>query len=337
MKTYSKTLLALAAVGAFSANASIINVNFPGTPTESITFEELVLISDYGAFGDFTATSYFVDSDDDGTIEAGELVVDAGIQRVFFGYDDPTSGNQLFDLSGNYLELNYFVYGNSTQVSPTQVVSGFSGGLFNIFTVDGMGTSGDQSDDVRTELAASFLLNNFVVSPPSLTGIPQFEFGGVAIEAGDDVLTDQWGVGFDDLINGGNAPTFAAQIDFDSESDAFVDPTTDLTFANTDADAFLRSVLNSSSSVDGTCTFGGCNPFIAATNNPNNPVGSDDFWDLFKADILQGTPSLVGHDVFSRTVTLASDDVVINANAPGTMGVLGAGLLALAGLRRRKS
>ena len=44
----------------------------------------------------------------------------------------------MFDLSGNYLELNYFVYGNSTQVTYSARIRIFRG-LFNIFTVDGMG------------------------------------------------------------------------------------------------------------------------------------------------------------------------------------------------------
>ena len=88
---------------------------------------------------------------------------------------------------------------------------------------------------------------------------------------------------------------------------------------------------------DQDCVFGACSEFIVNSNNASNVTrGSDYLWDDFRRNVLDPLTARTDN-VATRAVALASDDIVINANAPATMGVLGAGLLALAGLRRRKS
>ena len=137
MKTYSKTLLALAAVGAFSANASIIQIDFgTGDSNDNVSFIDLNA-------GDFNAKSYIVDTDMQDGFNTGDLIVDSGyklfvdiLQHLtiiignFFGFGGSRSVNTIYGL-----ELNYLVWGQAI-VDSGFVLPNFTDGIFNVFLTE---------------------------------------------------------------------------------------------------------------------------------------------------------------------------------------------------------
>ena len=171
MKTYSKTLLALAAVGAFSANASIIQIDFgTGDSNDNVSFIDLNA-------GPINAKSYIVDTDMQDGFNTGDLIVDSGYKLFVGNFTTPdnTIGN-FFTLGGapdsvntSYaLELNYLVWGQAI-VDSGFVLPNFTDGIFNVFLTE--------QDGKRIGLAASFDLQSYQIDVSTSTS-PQIRFNG---------------------------------------------------------------------------------------------------------------------------------------------------------------
>ncbi len=352
MKTYSKTLLALAAVGAFSANASIIQIDFgSGDSNDNVSFTDL----DANAIN---AKSYIVDTDNQAGYNTGDLIVDSGYQLFVGGFTTPdnisgnffTSGGAPGSVNTTYgLELNYLVWGQAI-VDSGFVLPNFTDGIFNVFLTEQNGT--------RTGLAASFDLQSYQIEAPSTSTSPQIRFNGNLIEASgttdaensDGYVTnsgvtnnnqgsfsDMYGTTFAEILQNNGLVSFSASLDFVGGSEIALLSDFDTTSETVQdlVDDVNRYEGNGSDDQD--CVFGACSEFIVNSSNAGNDTrGSDYLWDDFRRNILDPLTAR-SDNVATRAVALASDDIVINANAPATMGVLGAGLLALAGLRRRKS
>ena len=349
MKTYSKTLLALAAVGAFSANASIIQIDFgSGDSSDNVSFTDL------GA-GSVSAKSFIVDSDTQNGFNTGDLIVDSGYQLFIDDFITPDNIDGNFFTSGGApgavntpygLELNYLVWGQAI-IDSGFVLPNFTDGIFNLFLTE--------QDGTRIGLAASFDLQSYQIDDPSTSTDPQIRFNGHLIEASGTTsadnmngfvtdngrtsnnqgsLSNMYGTPFAEILQNNGLVSFSASLDFANGSEIAL--LTDFDTSETVGDLVdyvNRWDGNPSDAQD--CVFGACSEFIVNSNNAGNDTrGSDYLWDDFRIGTLN---PLSGNDVASRAVTLSSDDIVINANAPATMGVLGAGLLVLAGLRRRKT
>lgn len=323
MKTFTKTLLASTMLlAATASNAGTVQVDLDGNGV-LVSFEELDI-------GRFTADSYYVDLDGDGVIENGDIVFDNANNIEIDRYD---IGATTETFVGGKLELNYVIAGFAVVDDNTGTIldPNFSHGIFNLFTLDDNGN--------RTGLAASFGLDSYFVDINNGLGPIQgqifdaeIEFTGTAVEAGSEAsvggLFDQWGVSFQDLIAGGNPPTFFAELDFEEPSEV-ISNVGDLQATNKTVGQIWGPEVNNHPT---ECNFGGCSTFIFQDNQFS--TGSDSLWEAIRSTFRDGFENL---DVYTRSTILDTDELIINASAPGTLGVFGAGLLALAGLRRRKS
>lgn len=321
MKMIKKTLLASAILmGVSTANAGVVQVDFDGSG-QTTSFDELDV-------GRFEANSYYVDMDGDGIIENGDIVFDNAnnvlVDEYFFGVDD-------FNFTGGNLELNYVVAGFAQidDQTGTLLNPNFSLGIFNLFTLD-------QNGD-RTGLAVSFSMDryeleiNFDNSGTSIDDA-EIEFFGKAVEAGSEQsvggFSDQWGVSFQDLIAGGTPPTFFAQLDFLRPQEAITN-VADLESTGKKVGQIWGPEVNNHPA---DCNFGGCSTFIFQDNEFS--TGSDSLWEAIRGTFRDGNENL---NVYTRSTTLDTEEITIDANAPTSLGIFGAGLLALAGFRRRKA
>lgn len=320
MKMFKKTLLASAMLlGVSAANAGVVQVDFNGDGQTTI-FDELDV-------GRFQADSYYVDGDGDGIIENGDIVFDNAnnvlVDEYFFGINDE-------EFVGGNLELNYVVAGFAQIDDSTGMLlnPNFSLGIFNLFTLDDNGN--------RTGLAVSFSMNDYVleINQDSNGSIDdaEIEFTGTAVEAGSEQsiggFSDQWGASFQDLIAGGNPPTFYAQLDFLDPSEVVTNVSGLQNTGKKVKDIWGPEVNNHPAD----CNFGGCSTFIFQDNEFS--TGSDSLWEAIRSTFRDGNENL---NVYTRTATLDTEEITIEANAPASLGIFGAGLLALAGFRRRKA
>lgn len=324
MKNFAKTLLASSMLlASATASAGTIQVDLDGGGID-VAFEELDL-------GRFTADSYYVDLDGDGIIENGDIVFDNANNIVIDRYDFGPS-TQTF--TGGALELNYVVAGFAQIDDNTGTIlnPNFSQGIFNLFTLD---ANGD-----RTGLAASFGLGSYFVDinngfgpgPQGQIFDAEIEFTGTAVEAGSEDSVggffDQWGTSFQDLIAAGTPPTFRAELDFENPSEV-ISNANDLTNTGQTVSQIWGPEVNNFPS---ECNFGGCSTFIFQDNEFS--TGSDSLWESLRSTFRDGLES---NNVYTRSTLLDADEILISANSPATLGIFGAGLLALVGLRRRKA